>query len=641
MPFTPLRPRRAKRALIGALAASVAGLLATSVAASTTNTPSTASATASLAAAGEMTREGTAAQSIPATGFRLASFNVLGADHTAPGGKRKGWDTGVVRIGRVVELITQENLDVVGFQEFQPPQAQRFSELTGPSWQTFPGLDPAAGAPSVNSIAWRTDTWTLISANTLPVPYFSGVPSRMPYVLLQNVATGRQVWFFNTHNPADVRGPAQAWRDEGFAMEAKLANDLRAVAPGTPFVSFGDKNDSARYYCAVAPVANLWSASGGYVDGSTCSAPPIQAIDWIMGTKDVFFNSYRRRQDAFVRATSDHPLYMANAVVPASSPAPIEHVVVVAVPGLTTPVLRAVADRTKALNKLVAEGASTTRARTTVERVGADANLVSVLTGRRVSPGSGGHGIEFGRKPVVNVHKAAGQYVSSIFDLAHNNSFSTTLVSARPDSALVRKSWNRSNGGSDPYGKPDGTAKIDSAKVLKNDYAAAKWWRAEMTKHARKLSVIELSGAMKQGELGGYKGADYQQAVVKVDRAIAQIQRSVRYDPVLRDRTLLVVVGTQGATRRKKTNLWHQSYQVPMYVTGPGVPAGTGLYTLNPAYLRPSRDQPTYAGVQPIRTGDVANLVMRALRLPPVPGSTMNTSQLMQAFDPLTLPTGG
>jgi len=197
-------------------------------------------------------------QTTPATFFRAASFNVLGADHTAPGGNRKGWESGVVRMDRVVTLLQQQELDVVGFQEFQPPQATRFQELMGTSWQTYPGLDTAAG-PSVNSIGWRTDVWTLLEARTLPVPYFDGVPSRMPYILLQNINTGRRVWFFNTHNPADVRGPAQQWRDAGFAMEAALANQLRTDYPDAPFISLGDKNDRDRYYCAVAPTAGLWS----------------------------------------------------------------------------------------------------------------------------------------------------------------------------------------------------------------------------------------------------------------------------------------------------------------------------------------------------------------------------------------------
>ena len=59
-----------------------------------------------------------------------------------------------------------------------------------------------------------------------------------------------------------------------------------------------------------------------------------------MGTKDVFFNSYTRVWNDYVSKTSDHPLYTANVVVPASAPVGVDHVVVVAVPGLTSAIAR-------------------------------------------------------------------------------------------------------------------------------------------------------------------------------------------------------------------------------------------------------------------------------------------------------------
>ena len=139
---------------------------AATTAASPTATPTTsATSTTSSTRAAALT----VPQTTPATFFRPATFNVLGADHTAPGGNRKGWDSGVVRIERVVQLITQNAVDVVGFQEFQPPQAVRFQELVGTSWQTYPGANNLAG-PSVNSIGWRTDVWTLARGTHAPDP---------------------------------------------------------------------------------------------------------------------------------------------------------------------------------------------------------------------------------------------------------------------------------------------------------------------------------------------------------------------------------------------------------------------------------------------------------------------------------------
>ncbi|WP_210504545.1 endonuclease/exonuclease/phosphatase family protein [Nocardioides xinjiangensis] len=601
--------------------------------------PATPDALAPAAAAAPVAaRVADTPQTTPATSFRVANFNVLGADHTAPGGNRKGWDSGVVRMDRVVTLVKENALDVVGFQEFQPPQATRFAELMGTTWQTYPGLNNPAG-PSVNSIGWSTAVWRLLEARTIPIPYFDGVPSRMPAVLLQNIETGRRVWFFNTHNPADTRGPAQQWRDTGFAMEVALANELRAAYPDAPFISLGDKNERGEYYCAVAPGADLWSASGGYVDGTTCRPPAGGAIDWIMGTKDVFFNGYTRLDNAFVRRTSDHPLYFANAVVPASAPVGVDHVVVVAVPGLTSTVVRGKVGDAGEIARLRANGASTTNARTVRESTQADANLMSLLTGRRVFAKAGGHGVGSTKRLPATVHASAGQYVSGVFDLAHNLSNRTMFGASRPETHLVHRSWNRKSGGGDPYGVDDGKAKLDAAKVMRDDAAVVGWWRDKIAKAPAELSVLELSGVLDAGLDDGFTGPAYQKAVRKAFRRVAAVRRSIAASPEMQGTTLLVVTGTGGAQKaRGSSRDWAQSYRVPMWVTGPGVPADSDLYDLNPSFASPGKQQMGYSGVQPIRVGDLTNLVTRTLGLPPVPGSSMDPEQRFQVFDPLLVP---
>ncbi len=623
-----------------AVAATLASASGPSPVAPPTEAATAASTTSAATSESSMVRTAatTALQTTPATFFRPGTFNVLGADHTAPGGNRKGWDSGVVRIERVVQLITQNSVDVVGFQEFQPSQAVRFQELTGTSWQTYPGANNPAG-PSVNSIGWRTDVWQLLEARTLPIPYFDGVPSRMPAVLLRNISTGRRVWFFNTHNPADVRGPAQQWRDAGFAMEAALANELRVTYPDAPFISFGDKNERDRYYCSVAPAADMWSASGGYVDGATCSPPGGGAIDWMMGTKNVFFNGYTRLWNDFVAQTSDHPLYYANAVVPASRPVGVDHIVVVAVPGLTSTVVRKMGTDLSELDRMALGGASTRNARTAAETTSPDAGLVSILTGRRVFPKAGGHGVGSKSTLPSTVHESAGQYVSSIFDLAHNTSRRTSFVSSRPQTKLVRTSWNKRSGGKDPYGKDDGTAKFDQVKMARDDAAAVSWWKDKTATSPAALSVIELSGAAQAGAADGWTGDAYQKAVRKLSRRVAAIRRGIYRQAEMKGTTLLVVTGTSGAQKTKgSSRKWVESYRVPMWVTGPGVPAGADLYSLNPSLVYPGKDQVPYSGSQPLRVGDLANLVTRTLGLPPVPGSTQDVDQRFQVFDPLTVP---
>ena len=410
---------------------------------------------------------------------------------------------------------SRENaVDVVGFQEFQPPQAVRFQELTGTSWQTYPGANNPAG-PSVNSIGWRTDVWQLLEARTLPIPYFDGVPSRMPAVLLQNIETGRRVWFFNTHNPADVRGPAQQWRDAGFAMEAALANELRTNYPDAPFISFGDKNDRDRYYCSVAPVADMWSASGGYVDGATCSPPGGGAIDWIMGTKDVFFNGYTRYWNDFVAQTSDHPLYYANAVVPASRPAGVDHVVVVAVPGLTSTVVRKM-------------GSSCSRARPDgagrrLDEERPDRHRVHrrpTPTWSRSSPAAGSSprpaGTASARSPRCRRPSTSPPGSTS----PASSTSRTTSRGARASSPAGRRASSCARAGTSARAARTPTASTTAppsstrSRPLRDDAAVVSWWRSKMATQPRVAQRGRAVGRRcSAGTADGYTSDAYQKAV--------------------------------------------------------------------------------------------------------------------------------
>jgi hypothetical protein len=151
--------------------------------------------------------------------------------------------------------------------------------------------------------------------------------------------------------------------------------------------------------------------------------------------------------------------------------------------------------------------------------------------------------------------------------------------------------------------------------------------------------VIELGGVLDEGLDGGFRGPAYQKAVRKAFQRVAAIRRSIAKQPEMAGRTLLVVTGTGGAQKAKgSSRTWAQSYRVPMWVTGPGVPADSDLYTLNPSFSSPGKQQLGYSGAQPIRVGDLTNLVTRTLGLPPVPGSSMDPEQRFQVFDPLLVP---
>ena len=199
--------------------------------------------------------------------------------------------------------------------------------------------------------------------------------------------------------------------------------------------------------------------------------------------------------------------------------------------------------------ELAVNGASTMNARTATESTVADANLMSLLTGRRVFPKRGGHSIGSTKKLPSTVHAGAGQYVSSIFDLAHNTSRRTNFVASRPQAGLVHESYNKRSGGKDPYGVDDGTAKIDQVKLLRDDAAAVTWWKQKVGSRAPHLSVIELSGVLDEGVSGGFTGDGYQRAVRKLSRRVAAIRRGISSQAEMQGTTLLVVTGTGGAQK--------------------------------------------------------------------------------------------
>jgi endonuclease/exonuclease/phosphatase family protein len=202
---------------------------------------------------------------------------------------------------------------VVGFQEFEGPQYSRFMSLGGGAWDVYPG--PTLDRGSIrDSIAWRTDTWELVSADSIAIPYFGGQLIRRPVVKLKNIESDREVWFFNVHNPADTpnHGNNSRWRANAVSMEIQLANELGA--DGTPVVFTGDYNDRAEVFCPMTGGTDLVAANGGSGD-SGCSPPAHMDVDWIFGSNMVW-SDFVSASQGIVGKVSDHPFVYAEAYIP-------------------------------------------------------------------------------------------------------------------------------------------------------------------------------------------------------------------------------------------------------------------------------------------------------------------------------------
>jgi hypothetical protein len=525
------------------------------------------------------------------------------------------------------QLINKHGIDLIGFQEFEPAQYQKFASLMGSGWDLWPA---SATAPSAsNSIAWRTSEWTAVAKRTYKAPYFYGKMQERPLVQLRNNATGQLVWVLNTHNPADTRGNAQKWRDQSERIQAALVNSLRQ--PDVPVIFVGDMNDRDRFYCPVTYLTDLESASGGYhedVPNGACELARPALVDWIMGTSDLAFSGYSVVGFGSLPRSSrpsDHSLIYSDATVDptAAARAGIKRVVVVDVEGLRPGVVTA--RRTPWLARMREHGATALAGRT-VESPAALPNMVSMVTGRPVRVSAGGHGVK-ASSTRSTVQHTSGRYVSSIFDVAHNLGLSTALYSGDPRSKFLVRSWGRSHGGGDPYGKNNGRSKFSIAKVSGKDSKAIRAARAQLAKNAPRLTFVQLGQAAGAGQRSGFNSARYYRSLRASDARVGSLLRTISRHQQTAGSTLVIVTASTNGLRSSKR------YAVPILVWGHGV-ARASLYTLNPAYAYPRSARPSYRGRQPIRNGDVANLVTSSLRIPAVPGSRFNSRQRLNVFGP-------
>jgi len=565
------------------------------------------------------------------TRVRVSSFNMLGYGHTVRGGSHHRFTDGVTRTGYAVRIIDKYGLQVIGFQEMQTPQFQRFKELTGDRFGVFPG-DTLTTAAMANSIAWDQTQWQLVDAETIQIPYFHGHLIRMPYVLLQNVQTGRQAWFFNSHNPANAHGPAQRWRNAAVRRESALFNQLQVDYPTTPIVSTGDENDRDKYFCPMVENTQLRASNGGGLLGTTCVTPDQMHVDWIMGSPLVDFTSHTALNTPLVRKTTDHHVIVADAVLPSAAIAEsgITHAVVLTLDGLTTQALQAAAAAGTAphLKGMLDGGASTLNARTEFENTGRIPTLAGMLTSRPVDPANGGTGVGWpgtGRGPVAT---SAGHYVSSMFDIVHNYGRSTAFYASRASVDRIAMSWDATNGGLDPFGLDDGRAKIDKYVRTGSDGSAVRDLVTKLGTHPAKLTMAQLADLSAVGEKSGFRSTQYAAALTKADRMVGRVQRAIARNPRLNGHTLLIVTTNRGGSRHQGDPRTRPAvYRVPLLVTGPGVLAGGDLYAMNPGYTDPGNANPDYVSGNPIRNTFVANLVTKMLGLPPVPGSRMGNAQ--------------
>lgn len=236
--------------------------------------------------------------------FNLATFNVLGHDHTEGRGRRPGFASSARRMRYTVKAFDARKLDVVALQEFQDEQWRTFRKLTRGRYRLW-----AHKRDSANAVAWRARKFAFVRGRTIGVPYFDGEIKQMPVVVLRHRATGQKMVFTSFHNPVtSKRRPGNdRWRRQAIAREITLANRLRKR--GVPTFLSGDFNErSERWHCRVARATKMVTAGSPSRRGGSCRPPDRMQVDWIFGSAGVIFRHYVAVESRRIRRASDHPL---------------------------------------------------------------------------------------------------------------------------------------------------------------------------------------------------------------------------------------------------------------------------------------------------------------------------------------------
>jgi hypothetical protein len=237
--------------------------------------------------------------------FRVGSFNVLGSQHTEPGGVRASWPPASVRTAGAAELVGKHGVDVLGTQELQADQLRGLQGRTGMA--AYPGF--AWGeAETDNSILWDPGVFELVEGSQFTIT-FMGRPRPQAIVRLRHLATGRELYVVNTH-PSAGDGRYATERRNGQIALVNVVNDLQAT--GLPVLVTGDMNDREAFYCNVVPAAGLIASNGGSY-GNGCQPPPEPIpVDWVVGS-GATWSGYWRDTTPIPRKISNHFFISAEA----------------------------------------------------------------------------------------------------------------------------------------------------------------------------------------------------------------------------------------------------------------------------------------------------------------------------------------
>jgi hypothetical protein len=299
--------------------------------------------------------------------------------------------------------------------------------------------------------------------------------------------------------------------------------------------------------------------------------------------------------------------------------------------------------------RLKRDGAFTFNARCDFEASETIPNHACMFTGRPAYqpaglPNTTHHGLTINSPPEGSTYHNSGNlnvpYKYSVFDVVHDHGFSTAFFAGKLKLGMCDRSFNELNGALDVFGEDNGRDKIDVALVGAYSgplYESGVSFTNEINAFVDHLSstfpatyaFIHIGQPDITGHFdGGWGSTNYSNMVMQIDGQLGRIFAAIESNPVLANRTTFIVMTDHGgggeAFNAHSNPTFSVNYTIPLFVWGPGIPAGADLYSLFTNRGDPGTGRPDYIQIpQPIRNGDSGNLVLALLGLPSIPGSLM------------------
>ena len=136
--------------------------------------------------------------------FQIGSFNVLGSQHSAPGGDHARYPAASARNAGAVARIRSFGVDILGTQELQPDQLNGITAMTG--YAAYPGY--AFGSRETdNSILYDDSKFEFVSGSYFTI-HFMHANRPQTILRLRDKATGREFYVLNMHASAGEGGYA-------------------------------------------------------------------------------------------------------------------------------------------------------------------------------------------------------------------------------------------------------------------------------------------------------------------------------------------------------------------------------------------------------------------------------------------------